>query len=213
MNKNFFKCLTIFLVGLILGFLISKIDFAPTVSTITEKGSVKVMGSNNAPISVVEYTDFQCPLCYKYFAETYPTIVDKYVKTGKAKYEFKHFPLQIHPQARAAGLASECALEQNKFWEMHDSLFASQKEWSGNENAVKIFKRLAGELKLNQAKFDECIDTQKFAGNVSKDLDDGLNNNVRGTPTLFINGQPIVGAQDTAVFTSKLDEILSGTTK
>jgi len=212
--NNFFKYLSIFLLGLILGYLIRDINFSPAaVSTITENGSVKVLGQENAPVTITDYSDFQCPLCKKYFDETYHTILKNYVETGKVKYVFKHFPLNIHPQAPDAALAAECALEQNKFWEMHDLLYETQSTWSGKADYISTFKKLAVQLNLNADQFNQCLDSKKHQGNVNKDYQDGLAQGVRGTPTLYINDQAIVGAQDTSVFTSTLDKLLEGTEK
>ena len=109
--SSFFKGLSIFMIGLILGFLISKIDYNSTniPAGNQSSGSVKEMGSKDAKVTITEYSDFQCPMCSKYFNESYKTIVQNYVSTGKVKYVFKQFPLNIHPQAPAAALASECA--------------------------------------------------------------------------------------------------------
>lgn len=210
MNENFFKYLSIFLLGLILGFSVSKINFSNFASsTQNSEGSIKVMGSADAPITIVEYSDFQCPFCEKYFQETYPQILENYVKTGKVKYQFKHFPLQIHPQAPAAGLASECALEQSKFWEMHDQLFQTQNQWSGSPDHLNFFKKLAGVLQLDQEKFNQCLDTGKYTDNINKDFSEGLNKSITGTPTFYINGQILIGAQDYNQFAQIIDTELS----
>jgi protein-disulfide isomerase len=207
--NNFFKCLSIFLIGMIIGFLISKIDIhTPAVSSQSSSGSVKVMGSENAAVTITEYSDFQCPLCRRFYTDSYSTILDNYVKNGKVKYVFKHFPLNIHPQAPDAALAAECALDQNKFWEMHDLLFQNQDQWSGQSNHNDYFKKLAADLKLDTGKFSQCLDNKKFQDNVDKDYNEGLTKNVRGTPTFYINNELIVGAQDTKVFTDTLDRLL-----
>jgi protein-disulfide isomerase len=206
--NNFFKYLSIFLVGLILGYLVRDINFSPaTVSTITEAGSIKIIGRENAPITITEYSDFQCPLCKKYYDETYPTIIKNYVETGKAKYVFKHFPLNIHPQAPSAALASECAVEQNNFWEMHNLLFETQSTWSGKSDYLDTFKKLAAQLQLNTEQFNQCLDSKKHEGNVNKDYQEGLTKGVRGTPTVYINDEVIIGAQDISAFTTVLDRL------
>jgi protein-disulfide isomerase len=210
MNENFFKYLSVFLLGLILGFSISKVDFSGmAVSSQTGTGSVKIMGSNNAPVTIVEYSDFQCPFCEKYFTETYPEILKKYVETGKVKYQFKHFPLQIHAQAPAAGLASECALEQGKFWEMHDQLFKTQNTWAGSPDHLNFFKKLATDIQLNQDQFNQCIDSGKYTDNINYDFSEGLNKGITGTPTFYINGQTLIGAQDISAFSNIIDQALA----
>jgi len=208
-TNNFFKALSVFMAGLILGFLISKIDFtAPAVSSINSSGSTKVMGNDNAKVTITEYSDFQCPLCKKYFDESFPTIIKDYVETGKVKYVFKHFPLNIHPQAPDAALAAECALAQNKFWEMHDQLFTTQSQWSESPNHNDQFKKIAADLKLDTVKFGQCLDNKQFQTNVEKDYSDGLANNFRGTPSFKINDEVIIGAQDLSNFTDTIDKLL-----
>ncbi len=208
-SNNLSKYFSVFLLGMILGFLLRGMNFSGNaVSVITEEGSVKVIGKDNAPITMVEYSDFQCPLCEKYFTETLPTIMKDYVETGKVKLLYKQFPLSIHPQAPDAALASECALEQNKFWEMHDLLFQNQQQWSGNASHNDVFKTFAGQLGLDQPQFNECLDQKKHLGNVNKDYQEGLSKAVRGTPTFYLNDQLIVGAQPTEVFTDALDKLL-----
>lgn len=207
-NNNFFKFLSVFLLGIILGYLLRGMSFAPqAISTITTESSVKILGSEKAKVTMVEYSDFQCPLCKKYFDESYATILKDYVNTGKVKYVFKHFPLNIHPQAPAAALATECALEQNKFWEMHDLIFQNQDSWSGKANHLDTFKQLAAQLDLDATKFGQCLDQKKFQGNVDADYQEALSKGVRGTPTFYINDQLMVGAQETEKFTELLDKL------
>lgn len=208
-NNNFFKYLSVFLLGLILGYLIKGINFSSlNAPSISGQGSNKVIGQNSAPVTMIEYSDFQCPLCKKFFDETYQTTIKKYIDEGKIKYSMKHFPLNIHPQAPAAALASECALEQGKFWEMHDLLFDSQASWSGSPTHLEHFKKLAQDLGLEKDKFSQCLDQKKYQDNVNKDYQEGLNQAVRGTPTFYINGQLIIGAQDTQVFKDAIEQAL-----
>ncbi len=209
-NNQLFKFLSVFLLGMILGYLIRGFNFSPqAVSQITENGSVKAIGNENAPVTITEYSDFQCPLCKKYFDDTYSQIIRDYVQTGKVKYVFKHFPLNIHPQAIPAALSAECALEQNKFWEMHNLLFQTQNDWSGKSDHLDTFKRLAAQLNLNTEQFNQCLDSKKHQGNVDKDYQEGLSGSIRGTPTFYINDQILVGAQETSKFTDALDSLLN----
>lgn len=209
-SNQFFKYLSIFLLGLILGYLLRGFNFSGNaVSTFTENESVKVIGKVDAPITMVEYSDFQCPLCKRFFDDTLPTIMKDYVNTGKVKLVYKEFPLSIHPQAPDAAMAAECALEQNKFWEMHDLLFKNQTDWSGSATHNDTFKKFAGNLGMDAKQFADCLDNQKHLGAINKDYQEGLGRAVRGTPTFYINDQIIVGAQDTSVFTDTLNKILT----
>lgn len=204
-QENFFKYLSVFLLGVILGFSIAKMPlYSQSTSTITSEGSVKVLGNDNAPVTITEYSDFQCPLCKLFYDNSFPTI-KKYVDAGQVKIVYKHFPLNIHPQAPAASLASECALEQNKFWEMHDALFQQQEGWSFKDDHLETFKKIAADLKLDTAKFDTCLTAKTYTGNVDKDYQEGLTKGISGTPTFYVNDQIIVGAQDTSVFTAAIE--------
>ncbi|MBI5225307.1 DsbA family protein [Candidatus Micrarchaeota archaeon] len=157
---------------------------------------VAFKGKESAPITIIEYSDFQCPFCSRFYAETLPSILKDWVDTGKAKLYYKHFPLsQIHPNAEKAAEASECAKDQGKFWEMHDKMFQN-----GNALSVDDLKRYAADLKLDTAKFNTCLDGGSKASIVAEQLQEGIGAGVTGTPSFFINGQNIVGAQPYSVF-------------
>lgn len=149
-----------------------------------------VKGDANAPVTIVEFSDFECPFCSRYAKEIYPKIIAKYVETGKVKYVFRDFPLSFHQNARKAAEAAECAGEQGKYWEMHDRLFSE-----GVSGSVPSFKEYAKELGLNRGEFNECLDSGKMGPEVNKDFTDGQKSGVRGTPAFFINGELVSGAQ------------------
>ena len=137
--------------------------------------------------------------------------MDTYVKTGKAQYIFKNFPLSsIHPQAQKAAEAAECAGEQGVYWEMHDQLFNEQKQWSGKSNAVEIFKQLAGELGVDQEQFDACLDGGKYAAKIAADQQEGMAAGVQGTPAFRINGVSVSGAQPFSAFQQQIEFALAG---
>lgn len=162
-------------------------------------GDAPVKGDPNAPLTIVEYSDFQCPYCSRFTADTLGTLLDEYVTTGKAKLVFKDFPLeQIHPQAAKAAEAARCVRElggDEAFWSMHDKLFAGQQEWSGNTAAVDVFAKYAGEVGVDAAAVKTCVDSGKHTAAVQADLQEGIQLGVQGTPTFFLNGQSFVGAQ------------------
>jgi protein-disulfide isomerase len=127
------------------------------------------------------------------------------------QYVYRNFPLSsIHPQAQKAAEAAECAGEQGKYWEMHESLFANQEQWSGNSNAVQIFKQLAGDLGVDQAQFDACLDGDKYLSKVNADQQQGIADGVTGTPAFRINGAAVSGAQPFATFQEQIDYYLAG---
>jgi protein-disulfide isomerase len=124
---------------------------------------------------------------------------------------FRNFPLySIHPQAQKAAEAAECAGEQGKYWEMHDSLFEGQESWSGSQDAVNVFKGLAGDLDLDQAQFDACLDDGTYADKVTADYQEGVQEGVSGTPAFRINGIALSGAQPFAAFQQQIEYLLAG---
>lgn len=170
-----------------------------------------VLGDPNAPITIVEFSDFQCPFCRKFYKETLPQIKKDYIATGKAKFVYRDFPLvQIHPGATPAAEGAECAKDQGKFWEMHDAIFNEQeKQGSGTvQFTADDVKKWAGNIGLDTAKFNQCLDSGKYKQEVEKDLADGSAAGVNGTPATFINGRLVSGAQPFAAFKVIIDEEL-----
>ncbi len=161
-------------------------------------------GSKNAPVTIVEFSDFQCPYCGKFYSQTLPSIEEQYIKTGKVKLVFRDFPLGFHQYAQKASEASECADEQGKFWEYHNKLFDNQ-----GALALENLKQYAKDLGLNEAKFNDCLGTSKMATEVKKDASDGSSYGVSGTPAFFINGILIEGAYPFESFKQVIDSELA----
>jgi protein-disulfide isomerase len=163
-------------------------------------------GSLDAPITIIEFSDLECPFCKRHTEQTQPTLDEQYVDTGKVLWVFKHFPLDIHP-----GAAAECAAEQGQFWEMVDLLFERQSDWS-TANPVPVLTEIAEELGLDGGAFTACIEDDEIADRVISDLQDGTPF-VRGTPTFIVlhqgEGSIIPGALPAESFTQVLDEILA----
>lgn len=170
-----------------------------------------VLGNPDAPVTIIEFSDFQCPFCRKFWKETIPQIKKDYLLTGKAKLVYRDFPLtQIHPGATPAAEGAECAKEQGKFWEMHDAIFEEQeKQGSGTvQFTADDVKKWAAKIGLNTSKFNQCLDSGKYKQEVEKDIADGSAAGVTGTPAVFVNGRLIVGAQPFAAFKAVIDEEL-----
>ena len=169
-------------------------------------------GSPNAPVTIVEYSDYQCPFCLRHFQQTMPQL-QTYIDAGQVRYIFKDFPLHtIHPQAQKAHESARCAREQGgdeAYWQMHDLLFTNQEQWANNANHVALFKSFAAEMELTQTAFDECLDSGRYAEAVNAEVDEGVQLGVRGTPSFFINGQPLVGAQPFSVFQQAIETLLA----
>ncbi|MFN2203638.1 MAG: DsbA family protein [Caldilineaceae bacterium] len=168
-------------------------------------------GDIDAPIQVIEFSDFQCPYCRRHAQDAQPTLDEKYVDTGEILWIFKHFPLTIHPQAPAAGVAAECAAEQGKFWEMAEALFNSQSEWSVSD-PNPVLSGVAEDLGLDMEAFSACLDDEEMANRVASDTEDGAPF-VRGTPTFIIlhdgSGSIVPGALPVDSFTQIFDELLA----
>lgn len=168
------------------------------------------IGDPDAPVTIVEYTDYQCPFCLRHFRQTFPLIKANYIDTGLVRYVFKDFPLtSIHPQAFAAAEAARCAGEQEAYVPMHDVLFTKQEEWSGRSDAASLFSQYAAELNLDTAQFDGCMSSGKYEAAVTADLEEGIGFGVGGTPTFFINGHYLSGAQPYQAFEQRINALAS----
>lgn len=154
-------------------------------------------GPSDAPVTIVEFTDYECPYCRRYYRQTYHQLLEQY--EGDIHYVVRNFPLSIHPNARKAAEAAECAHNQGRFWEYHDHLF-------GNADALEPadLKSYARELGLDGGQFDECLESGAESETVQQDMATGRRLGIRGTPTFFVNGSPLVGAQPLSAFRSAI---------
>ena len=153
-----------------------------------------IIGDPNAPITIIEFSDFQCPFCARFHIQTLPLILEEYIEQGKVKLVFRDFPIQsIHPNALPASVAAECANEQGKFKEMHDMLFDNQNEWNKQDtvDALSSFSQYATNIQLEQETFDSCLTNGKYIDEIKKDLDDGRDYGVSGTPGFFVGNDQI----------------------
>ncbi len=168
-----------------------------------------ILGDPKAPVTLIEFGDYQCPFCLKLFEETEGKLREEFVKTGELKMVYRDFPLdQIHPFARPSAEAAECARDQGKYWTYHDALFEKQKELASLD-----FTILAGELGLDTAQFKSCVDTRKYKDEVEKDYQDGIAAGVTGTPGNFIVSGEFVkylpGALPYEAFKAAIEEALA----
>ena len=170
-----------------------------------------VLGDLKAPVTVIEYSDFQCPYCGRFYSETEQQLRDSYIKSGKVRFVYRHFAF-LGPESKAAAQAVECAKDQGKFWEMHDSIFDSEiidgQEHNGNLNR-NLFVSLAGKIGLNADQYGSCFDEKKYAGKVDRDYAAAQVIGVRATPTLFVNGEKIEGALPFEQFKILVDKYLA----
>ena len=165
-----------------------------------------VKGDEDAPVTMIEFTDYECPYCESYFTEAYDKIIKNYVDTGKVKYVVRDFPLPFHEKAIPAANAAECAKEEGgdeMYFKYHDLLFKNQTSLS-----IENYKKWAGELGIDQAKFDACVDENRFKDEIEADMTEGQSYGVQGTPAFFINGILVSGAMPYASFEQAIEAAL-----
>ncbi|HET6675969.1 MAG TPA: thioredoxin domain-containing protein [Nitrospiraceae bacterium] len=172
-----------------------------------------IRGRADAKLTLIEFSDFQCPFCERFYRETLPLIDRDYIQTGKVRMVYRDFPLaSVHENAQKAAEAAQCAGEQGKYWEMHDQIFANHTAMS-----VEDLKKHARGLGIAVDRFDRCLESGAYAEEVKKDMADGQALGVQGTPTFFvgptgkdntIQGIRIAGARPYAVFKQMFDRFL-----
>lgn len=161
------------------------------------------LGPADAPITLVEFSDYQCPFCRRWHAEVYEPLMAAY--PGKIRLVYRHLPLtSIHPDAFPAAEAAMCAGEQDAYWPFHEKLFSSEE--LGNQ----VYVRYAQDLGLDMKTFESCISERKYQQAVEKDMNFAIDLGIRSTPTFFINGLAVVGAQPLEVFQQVIDKELAG---
>ena len=170
------------------------------------------LGDPNAPIVLIEYSDFQCEFCASFVRETKPQLEENYIKTGKVYFVYRDYPLAIHPGAKLAAAAANCAADQDGFWPMHDRLYngAIDGEWSGGDAADRsVFLGYAQELKLDVDTFQSCLDTTSAnEKRIQADVAAGDLHFINGTPTFLLNGNMVRGSHSYRVWKSLIDDRL-----
>ncbi len=163
------------------------------------------IGPEDAQVKVILFSDFQCPYC-KSFYDNYRKAIGEY--KDQVLFVFKHIPLDFHKQAKNAAMSAECANEQGKFWEMADKLYATQADWSNTEGNAR-FKAYASALGLNAAKFNACLDGNKYQDKIDADLEEAQAYGISGTPAFFVNDQFFAGLVSYDELKKTLDEELA----
>lgn len=178
----------------------------PIVAT-DRVGEGAAWGPVDAPVAIIEYSDFGCSHCAAFASNQGKQLRAEYEATGKVRFEFKHFIIGGEV-TRGAALAAECAADQGKFWDYHDVLFARQGASSDPFNRSAL-KQYAVQLGLDATQFNQCLDSNQHLEKVSRDSSEARNRGVNATPTFFINGQKFEGAQPYAVFKAAVDSLLA----
>ncbi len=161
-------------------------------------------GDPNAPVTILEFSDFQCPYCGRFFAQVEPEINRRYVESGQVRVGYIHFAF-LGPESLWAAEASECAADQDAFWEYHDKLFSSQNGENKGAFSKDNLKGFAADLKLDTETFNQCLDSGKYTRYVQSQVDFGRQIGVQSTPTFLVNGIPVVGAQPFEVFQQAIE--------
>jgi protein-disulfide isomerase len=180
---------------------------APVPASFKERDANR-LGDKNAKVTVIEFADFQCPYCERWFQQVEPQIVQQYVQTGKVTFVYKHSAF-LGQESDWAATAAECAADQNKFWAYHDVLFKQQ---NGENQGAFTKDKLIGfaqQLELDMSKFTPCLQNDQTLARVQADTQEGQQASVSGTPTFFINGQRIVGAQPFSTFQAAIEKALA----
>ncbi len=168
-------------------------------------GSGHMLGDADAPVTIVEFSDYECPFCGTFSRETFPKIKAEYIDTGKARFVYRHAPLGFHEHARGAAEAAECAGQEGLFWQMHETLFNNQGELSAFN-----YRRWAVELGADATTFSQCMDSRLGAPAVDLDLKEGDAIGVSGVPVFIIGGRVVGGARPYEDFKRAIDGELNG---
>jgi len=188
----------------------SRADDAPATANVSFAiREANRIGDPNAPVTIFEFSDFQCPFCGRFFRMVKADLFRDYVDTGKVTFVYKHFAF-LGQESVWAAVASECAADQGRFWEYHDLLFNQQAGENVGAFGKNRLMNFAKQLGLDMAQFEPCLKEERTLDRVQADAQEGRQANVTGTPTFFINGQPLAGAQPFETFQAAIDPLLNG---
>jgi protein-disulfide isomerase len=182
----------------------------PTTAKVSIKGK-QSMGAEDAPVTVVEFTDYQCPYCLRFTKSTFPTLKRKYIDTGKVRWVALNLPLAFHKDATKAAQAAHCAGEQGKFWEMREALFMNPRKLN-----VEFLPAHAATIPVDLQAFNECLQSDRHLDEIAQDAKDANAVRLTGTPSFIIGetasneitGQVVIGAQPVNVFDSAIGKVL-----
>ncbi len=179
------------------------------VSIDIEMGTDPVLGQSDAPVTIVEYSDFECPFCARFVSDAYSRIKREYIENGQARLIYKDFPLDnIHPLATPAALVANCVAQElgdEAFFDMHDTIFAQQANLSESN-----LTQWANELGLSTEQIENCLSDNALSEEIFGDIDEAISAGINGTPSFIINGELLVGAQPFQSFKQAIDNALAG---
>jgi len=178
-----------------------------TPTAIKDNDQIPTLGDKNAPITIDEFADFQCPFCHEFFSNVLPQLKSAYIDTGKVKFTYHVYAFLGDESIRAAQ-AAKCAADQGKFWQYHDSLYDNQKTENSGGFSDANLKSLAQKIGADQNQFNQCLATNKYADAVNSDTQLGSSYGVSATPTIFFNGYKTEGVQSYAQYSALIDYLL-----
>jgi protein-disulfide isomerase len=202
-----------FILGLGCGYLIWG-DISPSIASagndiqrveVSTDGEPSV-GPEDAPVTIVEFSDYQCPYCESWYQQTFNPLMEKY--PGKIRFVYRDLPLPMHPESIPAAEAANCAGEQGAYWTFHDALFSGSYQLGR-----KAYEQIATDLGLEKTAFLACLDDHRYQAEVESDGEDAARLGLNGTPSFVINGRILVGARPLSDFTAIIDEELAGKKK
>ena len=182
----------------------------PTRAKIGDLTGVSMLGNKNAPLTIVEYTDYQCPFCQRFHVASFPEIKRNYIDTGKVRFFSKDLPLDFHANAMRAAMSARCAAEQNKFWELRDVMAQNP-----NQLDLEHIAGFADALKMDSKALRACVDSGKYKDPVQSDVLEAMKIGANGTPTFIVgksvgngvDGELVIGAMPFQVFDEKLKSL------
>ena len=168
------------------------------------------LGSDSAPIHIVEYSDFECPFCASFATVQMPEVRAQLIATGKVQWRFRDFPLGIHPFSVTAALAAQCGGEQGKFWDMHDQLF-NNRQWAqrGGKDPTGQFREFAKTIGLDVDKYDACMDSHRYASRVEDSRQEAVTLGVDHTPSFYVEGRACTGRPTSDAFKALVDSLMA----
>jgi len=171
--------------------------------TAADRGRIE--GDANAKTWLIVASDFQCPFCKQWHDESYKTVYDEYVRSGKIKVAYVNYPLQQHQHAMATAEAAMCAAAQGKFWPYHEALFATQKDWESLPSPAAVLDSIAGAVGLDKAAWKQCVDSGKMKPLIEADHDRTAAAGVQSTPSFIIGDRVMLGVQPIERLRAALD--------
>ena len=169
-------------------------DSAREDALLERADKARIQGDTAAPVWIVEISDFQCPYCKQWHDQVYPQIVREYVRQGTVRLAYVNFPLGMHQNALPASEAAMCAAVQDRFWQMHDTLFSTQTRWAALQEPLPLYDSLATAIGVQATEWRSCMSSHVMRRLINADRTRGLSAGVNSTPTFFVGDEPIRGA-------------------